>query len=237
VPAVELAPEVGTPLGTVIVTGGARGLGAAVVAAVVEAGGTPIVLDMRTPSAEAQHVVVDLADTRAAERAVGEIAARQPMHGCVACAGIDVPGPLTAIPGDVWERIVTVNLFGTAAVIRAALPSLEQARGRIVTVASTLGHRAVSDGSAYCASKFGVVGLTRALAAELRGRVGVTLLSPGGMDTNFFDDRAEQYRPADDVRLADPRQIADSVVFALSRPPGVEIRELVVTGPNEESWP
>jgi NAD(P)-dependent dehydrogenase (short-subunit alcohol dehydrogenase family) len=227
----------GVALGTVIVTGGARGLGAAVTAAVTHAGGNPIVLDMRKPAMEVPHVVIDLADTRAAERAVTELAAHQPLHGCVVCAGVDVPGAIDKIPGDEWERVVRVNLFGTAAVIRAAVPSLEQTGGRIVTVASTLGHRAVSDATAYCASKFGVVGLTRALAAELRGRVGVTLLSPGGMQTNFFDDREERYRPGPDARLADPRHIAETVVFALTRPADVEIRELVVAGPSELSWP
>ena len=69
-----------------------------------------------------------------------------------------------------WDRVVQVNLLGTAAVVRAALPALQASRGRIVTVASTLGLRALSDASAYCASKFGVVGLTRALATELRAR-------------------------------------------------------------------
>ncbi len=90
---------------------------------------------------------------------------------------------------------MAVNLLGTAAVVRAALPALRERRGRVVTVASTLGLRALSDASAYCASKFGVVGFTRALTLECAGEVGVTLLVPGGMSTPFFDGRPEQYRP------------------------------------------
>ena len=92
---------------------------------------------------------------------------------------------------------------------------------------STLGLKAVSDATAYCASKFGVVGFSRALAVETAGRVGVTMLIPGGMRTAFFDDRTEQYRPGPDAVLAPPSEIADAVVFALSRPPEVELRELV----------
>ena len=84
------------------------------------------------------------------------------------------------MPADDWERVVAVNLLGTAAVVRAALPYLERTNGKVVTVASTLGLRALPDATAYCASKFGVVGFTRALAAETAGRVGVTLLIPGG---------------------------------------------------------
>jgi short-subunit dehydrogenase len=132
---------------------------------------------------------------------------------------------------------VAVNLLGTAAVVRAALPWLRAVHGRVVTVASTLGHRAVSDATAYCASKFGVVGFTRALTAELKGEVGVTMLTPGGMQTAFFDEREERYKPPPDLELCDPAQVADAVVFALPRPPGCEVRELVFTPSNESSWP
>jgi short-subunit dehydrogenase len=107
----------------------------------------------------------------------------------------------------------------------------------VVTVASTLGLRALSDATAYCASKFGVVGFTRALAVETAGRVGVTLLVPGGMQTAFFDGRPSEYKPPEDAQLAPPDAVADAVVFALSRPPGTELRELVVCPSTEPSWP
>jgi NAD(P)-dependent dehydrogenase (short-subunit alcohol dehydrogenase family) len=130
-----------------------------------------------------------------------------------------------------------VNLLGTVAVVRAALPHLERSHGRVVTVASTLGLRALPAATAYCASKFGVVGFTRALALELGDRVGVTMLVPGGMKTSFFDGRPEQFKPGPDQRLNDPRDVAQSVVFALRQPPGVELRELIVTPAGEPSWP
>jgi NAD(P)-dependent dehydrogenase (short-subunit alcohol dehydrogenase family) len=132
---------------------------------------------------------------------------------------------------------VAEKLVGTAAVVRAALPFLERSDGRVVTVASTLGLRAVSDATAYCASKFGVIGFTRALAAETAGRIGVTLLVPGGMDTSFFDGRDERYRPGPDAQLNDPSDVADAVVFALTRPKGCEVRELVVAPSRDTSWP
>jgi len=106
-----------------------------------------------------------------------------------------------------------------------------------VTVASTLGLRALPDASAYCASKFGVVGFTRALMAETAGRVGVTLLIPGGMQTHFFDDRDPQYRPGPDARLNRPEDVADVVVFALRQPAGCELREVLVATSTESSWP
>jgi NAD(P)-dependent dehydrogenase (short-subunit alcohol dehydrogenase family) len=233
------APSPPAALGTVFVSGGSSGLGAAVVAAVTKAGGTPAVIDLLQPEdAGVAHVVADLSDSAAAAAAVDRLVAEVgPPDAVVTAAGTDACGPLAAVPVDDWERVVRVNLFGTAAVVRAALPHLEERGGRVVTVASTLGLRAVGDATAYCASKFGVVGFTRALAAELAGRVGVTLLVPGGMRTRFFDGRTEQYRPGPDAALNDPDDVAAAVLVALQQPPGCELRELVVAVSTEPSWP
>jgi NAD(P)-dependent dehydrogenase (short-subunit alcohol dehydrogenase family) len=225
-------------LGTVLVTGGASGLGAAIAEAVAREGGTPVVLDRRPPAGGLAHREVDLARSRDAEAAVRDVAEE---HGglaaVVTAAGTDACGDLLDVDPDDWDRVVLVNLLGTAAVVRAALPYLERSRGRVVTVASTLGVRALPAATAYCASKFGVVGFTRALAAETAGRVGVTLLFPGGMRTHFFDGRPEQFMPAADQELNDPADVAASVVFALRQPPGCEVRELMVAPATEPSWP
>src|SRR5215213_5394965 len=133
-------------IGTVIVTGAASGLGREIARAVEREGGYPVALDI----VEAEGIeteLVDLADGDAAEAAVGRIAERHGgIEGVVTAAGIDACGPL------------------------------ERSRGHVVTIASTLGMRALPDATAYCASKFGVVGFTRALAAETSGRIGVTLI-------------------------------------------------------------
>ena len=219
-------------------TGGSSGLGAAVVAAVNKRGGQPVVLDRVPPRAEVDHELVDLVDARAAELAVERVVDRLGgLEAVVTAAGTDRCGHLVDVPGPDWDRVVLVNLIGTAAVVRAALPHLAATRGRVVTVASTLGLRAVSDATAYCASKFGIVGFTRALAAETAGQIGVTLLVPGGMHTAFFDGRDEQYRPAPDAQLNRPEDVAEAVLFALSQPPGCEIRELLIAPSTEGSWP
>ena len=225
-------------LGTVLVTGGASGLGAAVAAAVEAGGGTPVVLDLLPPRNGYAFRQVDLAKPREAETAVREVADEHGrLDAVVTAAGTDACGDILDVDGDAWDRVVAVNLLGTAAVVRAALPALERSRGRVVTVASTLGLRAVPAATAYCASKFGVVGFTRALAAELGDRVGVTLLVPGGMRTHFFDDRPESFKPAVDQHLNDPSDVARTVVFALRQPAGCELRELVVAPASEPSWP
>ena len=221
-----------------VVTGGASGLGRATAAALAGAGWQAVVLDRASPQDGVAHEIVDLADGRAAEAAVRAIADRHDgIDAVVTAAGTDACGPLADVPGEDWERVVAVNLLGTAAVVRAALPWLLERRGHVVTIASTLGLRALPDATAYCASKFGVVGFTRALAVELQGRVGVTLLVPGGMNTAFFAGRTEQYRPPPDAMLNDPAEVAAAVLFALERPAGLAVRELVVTPAVEPSWP
>jgi NADP-dependent 3-hydroxy acid dehydrogenase YdfG len=196
------------------------------------------VLDRSKTDADFDQEVVDLGDRPATEEAVRTVSDRVGgLDAVVTCAGIDACGKLDDVRADDWDRVVMVNLLGTVAVVRAALPELKQRHGRVVTVASTLGLRALSDATAYCASKFGVVGFSRALAVETAGEVGVTMLVPGGMQTAFFDGRDEQYRPPPDLKLNRPEDVAATVLFALQQPPGCEVRELVVTPSVEGSWP
>ena len=233
--------------GTVLVTGAASGLGAAVARAVAQEGGRPLVLDRRPPDAdlldalgapETDCEVVDLADARAAEDAVRRVVEHAGgLDAVVTCAGTDACGRFDEVDGPDWDRVIHVNLVGTAAVVRAALPALLERHGRVVTVASTLGLRVLSDATAYCASKFGVIGFSRALAVETQGRLGVTTLVPGGMHTAFFDGRPDQYKPGPDAKLNRPEDVAATVLFALRQPPGCEVRELVVTPSVEGSWP
>jgi NAD(P)-dependent dehydrogenase (short-subunit alcohol dehydrogenase family) len=231
-------PAPSTP-GRVVVSGGGSGLGAAVVNAVLDAGGTPFVLDrdVRNVSA-AKALEVDVADRAAVTVAIAQAAeALGGLDAVVTAAGIDRCGKLEDVPADDWEKVIFVNLLGTVSVVRAALPYLKSSRGRVVTVASTLGLRALPEASAYCASKFGVIGFSQALAAETGAEIGVTTLIPGGMNTRFFDDRTEKYKPQDGSRLNDPAKVAQAVMFALSQPPGCEVRELLICHAEEGSWP
>ncbi|MDQ0827471.1 NADP-dependent 3-hydroxy acid dehydrogenase YdfG [Arthrobacter sp. B2I5] len=228
-----------TTPGRVLVTGGASGLGAAVVDAVLRSGGTPVVLDRDIRSVSGVKAFeVDVADRAAVEKAVREAAETLGgLDAVVTAAGIDRCGKLADVEATEWEKVIGVNLMGTVSVVRAALPYLKETHGRVVTVASTLGKRAVADATAYCASKFGVVGFSHALAAETGGEIGVTTMIPGGMKTRFFDDRTEQYKPQDDSRLNDPANTAQAILFALNQPTGCEVREMLICHEEEGSWP
>ena len=215
-------PTAANSPGRVLVTGGASGLGAAVVDAVLKAGGTPVVLDR------------DISTVSAVKEAAESLGG---LEAVVTAAGIDRCGKLADVEATEWEKVIGVNLMGTVSVVRAALPYLKASHGRVVTIASTLGKRAVADATAYCASKFGVVGFSHALAAETGGEIGVTTIIPGGMKTRFFDDRTEQYKPQDDSRLNDPANTAQAILFALNQPTGCEVREMLICHEEEGSWP
>jgi NAD(P)-dependent dehydrogenase (short-subunit alcohol dehydrogenase family) len=227
-----------TPLGRTLITGGASGLGAAVADAVAAAGGDPLVVDLEVAGSPHRAYRGDVTRTREIEALVARIAEEHGgLDAVVTAAGIDRPGRLDQVSGEAWESVIAVNLLGTAAVVRAALPSLVASHGRVVTVSSSLGVRAVSDATAYSASKFGVIGFSRALAAETRGSIGVTTLIPAGMKTRFFDGRSAQYAPGEDANLNHPANVANAVLFALSSPRGSEIREITVMHEEEPSWP
>lgn len=228
------------PLGRVLITGGGSGLGRSVAEAVAESGGTPAVIDRAVEEVETRYAcrTADVSDRSRLAEAVAELASELGgIDAVVTAAGIDSCGRLEDVDADAWERVIAVNLLGTVSAVRAALPYIEQSHGRIVIVASSLALRALPEATAYCASKFGVLGFARALAAETSGRVGVTTLLPAGMRTGFFDDRPEKYRPAPDAQLNEPADVARAVVFALQQPPYCEIRELVVCPEQEPSWP
>jgi len=235
----ETTATAATAPGRVLVTGGASGLGAAVVDAVLRSGGTPVVLDRDISTVSGVKAFeVDVADRAAVELAVREAAETLGgLDAVVTAAGIDRCGKLADVEATEWEKVIGVNLMGTVSVVRAALPYLKETHGRVVTVASTLGKRAVADATAYCASKFGVVGFSHALAAETGGEIGVTTMIPGGMKTRFFDDRTEQYKPQDDSRLNDPANTAQAILFALNQPTGCEVREMLICHEEEGSWP
>lgn len=223
---------------TVFVTGGAGGLGAAVVAAVAAAGGRPAVIDRVEPADGVPHAVADLSDWDAATDAVAALVEQVgPPDAVVTAAGTDACGPMLEVDPAAWRRGIDVNLLGTVAVVRACLPHLEERRGTVVTVSSTLGLRGADAATAYSASKFAIRGFSQALAAEYAGRVGVTCLVPGGMRTAFFNGREERFRPAPDQDLNDPAHTAATVLLALRQPVGCEIRELVVMASGEPSWP
>ena len=173
----------------VVVTGGGGGLGAAIAAAFAADAATLTLMGRtqatladtaevlrRTLGVDAGAEVCDVADPHSVARAFeSAVRARGPVHVLVNNAGYAAAGLFQETTLDEWRRVIEVNLTGTFLCTQAVLPAMLAAgEGRVINIASTAGLRGYTRVAAYCAAKHGVVGLTRALAAETK-RTGVTV--------------------------------------------------------------
>jgi len=179
---------------TAIVTGAGSGLGRAVAARLAAEGGTIACLDLigdavqetaRDIGGGARPYQVDVSDPTSVKEAVTAAARDLGRPSVVVtCAGIGKFANAADMPFEDWARIIGVNLTGTFLVVQAALPYLLDGGGSITTIASNAGLQGVPYGAAYCASKGGVVQLTRSLAAEFLSRgVRANCVAPGGIKT------------------------------------------------------
>ncbi|MBV9026994.1 MAG: SDR family NAD(P)-dependent oxidoreductase, partial [Candidatus Eremiobacteraeota bacterium] len=177
-----------------IVTGGSRGIGRAIAAALAERGARISVISRSapvvTPRVPGYVAQADVSIEEQVRRAFDECRrVNGPVDILVNNAGVAESSPLVRTTLETWNRTIGTNLTGTFLCTREALADMLAARwGRIVNVASTAGLSGAAYISAYCASKHGVVGLTRALAAELRaGEVTVNAICPGYVEGELFE--------------------------------------------------
>lgn len=224
----------------VLVTGGTRGIGRATVETFL-ASGARVAVNGRTPESTASAIAAlgendnlvaapgDVARPTDCEAIVG--AAIEGLGGLdvlVNSAGIAESGPIEAFDEEAWDRTLDVNLKGTFFCIRAALAALRESRGNIVSLASDAGLIGERDLVVYCASKGGVVNMTRAMALELAPDVRVNCVCPGYVDTDMVrrdgieqagDPAAEEQRLIDLAplkRMGTPGEIATAIVYLAS---------------------
>jgi NAD(P)-dependent dehydrogenase (short-subunit alcohol dehydrogenase family) len=230
---------------TVLVTGGARGLGEAICRDLADAGMRVLLADLpgsgaeevaaslRQGGAEARALAVDLQDAAQIESLFAGLDA---LDVLVNNAGTDITLSIEELDLGDWDRVLAVNLRAPFVLSKYALPLMKrQASGHIVNVVSTAAKRAWANASAYHASKWGLLGLSHALHVEARPHgVKVTALVAGGMRTPFLLDRF----PDIDVRnLQDPASVARTLRFLLTQPDETVIPELMVLPMRETSWP
>lgn len=184
-----------------VVTGGGRGIGAAIADELARLGGRVALLGRSVEELEAKarqirdahavHAIAircDVADEASVREAFAAVRGRMGDPGVlVNNAGQSVGIPFAETTREVWDRMLAVNLTGTFLCTREVVPAMVEARsGRIINVASTAGLKGYSHTAAYCAAKHGVVGLTRALAMET-AKQGITVnaVCPGYTDTDM----------------------------------------------------
>jgi acetoacetyl-CoA reductase/3-oxoacyl-[acyl-carrier protein] reductase len=210
---------------TVIVTGGGRGIGAAVMRKLAAAGATPVAIDLadaeRVPG---RFLKADVTDAEALQAAVARAADETGrLDAAVACAGINRDGVHWKMTAEEWSSVLAVNLDGSFHLLQATTPRLRaNGRGALVFVSSINGERGGFGQANYAASKAGVIGLAKSAARELgRFDIRVNVVSPGYIDTPMTKPL-----PAEILKLAESQsvlgrigradEVADAVLFLLS---------------------
>jgi NAD(P)-dependent dehydrogenase (short-subunit alcohol dehydrogenase family) len=234
---------------SILVSGGASGLGAALCRTFADAGASVMIADIHrdraqtvadavgNPEARVQAIQCDVGDPVSAAQAVDEtVRCFGRIDILINNAGTDVTSALEALTFQDWDRVIHTNLYGPFLLSKYALPHMKRGRrGHIVNIASTASTRAWPNASAYHASKWGLLGLSHALHAELRPHgIKVTAVIAGGMRTPFLLDRFPEIDPA---TLQDPLSVAKAVQAVLLLPDETVIPEIMVLPMRETSWP
>ena len=213
-----------------VVTGASRGIGAATAEAIAAAGAHVVLaardreaLDavagrIRDAGGEATPVPADVGGLKDVERLFAAVEPLGPLAALVCAAAVLMPAPLAETSPEIWEETLRVNLTGAFLCCRAAFTAMRSAGGgRIVNVASLSGVYATEKFpglTAYNVSKYGVIGLTEAIAVEGRGLgISAICVSPGAVDTEMLRRANPELRPG-----LTPDQVANLIVALLDSP-------------------
>jgi NADP-dependent 3-hydroxy acid dehydrogenase YdfG len=217
----------------VIVTGAGSGIGASLTRLLLSAGHNvvatgrhPEKLEKLRASCGAQEslttVTSDAGDWPANQRLVEDaIRAYGRIDAAVANAGYTTPGDIRTADPTLWHSMVLTNVLGPALLARATLPHLEASSGRFVIVGSVGGVKN-TPGNVYGATKWAASGLAENLRMSLTSSgIGVTLIAPGVVDTDFYPNGAPAIQLSADA-------VAETIIWALNQPEGVDINTIVV---------
>jgi len=153
-------------------------------------------------------------------------------------AGVGAYGPFLDLPVEDIEEMINVNVKGAIYAVRAALPHLLRSEAAdLVTIASEAGRRGLPNEAVYCASKFAQVGFTAALDHELRERgVRCTNVCPGGVATDFAMGHGRTREMPQLAGMMRPEDVAEAVLFVVTRPRSHRILEVAFRPVTETSW-
>jgi 2-hydroxycyclohexanecarboxyl-CoA dehydrogenase len=222
---------------TVIVTGGASGIGKAtalllaregarvIVGDVDEVGGQAVSAQAAVEGLALEFIAFDLTQTQSiAEFAAAARTCAERIDGLVNGAGWDRIQPFLENPPEMWEQLIAINLLGAVRLTRAVLDAMVPAQsGKIVNISSDAGRVGSTGETVYAAAKGGLIAFTKSLAREVaRYRINVNCVCPGPTDTPLFQRQPERMREAltraiPFRRIAQPEEIAEAALFFLGR--------------------
>lgn len=218
---------------TVLVTGATRGIGRELAALLADdwrvlVGGRDAgrVTEVVAALPDAAGFVCDLADERATADAAAGVG---PLDALVHSAGVVAYGASEQQPRAEWRRILELNVIAVSHLTALLLPGLRAASGQVVVVNSGSGFVASPHSGVYAASKFAVRAWADALREEERGRVRVTSIHPGRVDTDMQHELlAAEHRPYEPGKLLTARSVAESVRYALDAAPDACVESLSI---------
>jgi len=225
-----------------LVTGASGGIGAAVARGLHEAGASVGLLSRRGDDLGLERglgLACDVRDRAAVGAAADAVVERfGHLDVVVANAGLGAYGPFLELDPERLEAMIDVNLKGTLYTAAATLPHLiEAGEGDFVSLASVAGLRAFPGEAVYNASKFGQLGFTRALDHELRERgVRATCICPGGVNTDFAIGAGREHGDPELDGMLTADEVADVVLFTISRPRRMRILTASFRPMTEASW-
>jgi 2-hydroxycyclohexanecarboxyl-CoA dehydrogenase len=221
---------------SVIVTGGASGIGRATALLLAREGARTFIGDIdeeggRSASAEGvaaglavEFLPLDLTSAASVDSFVAAVHGHvEPIDGLVNAAGWDAIQPFLDNPPEMWDRLIAINLMGAIRLTRAVLPPMVAARaGKIVNISSDAGRVGSTGETVYAAAKGGLIAFTKSLAREMaRYSININCVCPGPTDTPLFQRQPERMREAltraiPFRRIAHPIEIAQTVLFFIS---------------------
>ena len=197
----------------VLVSGGARGIGAAV-ASRLGSGGWDVVVADRDPAPAGRSVICDVSAEAAVATLIDGIRATEGSLDALICnAGFNIRKPIADLSLAEWSSVLATNLTSTFLLVRAAEPLLRAANGAVVTISSTRAHMSEPNTEAYAASKGGLVALTHALAISLGPDVRVNCISPGWILTKGPPPTREEHAFHSAGRVGTPEDVAALAAF------------------------
>ncbi|MFU1792697.1 3-ketoacyl-ACP reductase [Paenibacillus azoreducens] len=233
---------------TAIITGAGKGIGRAIATALAKEGVNLGLMARTASDLEALKESLSKVYGVSVYTATADVSSRSEVEAAVSKlkeelgridilinnAGIATFGTVAEMDPEEWERIIQVNLLGTYYVSRAVLPAmLDQNSGDIINISSTAGEKGFATGSAYCASKFGIMGLTESLLQEVRKKnIRVVALTPSTVNTDLA--RTNNLSIGEEDRMMQPEDVAELTLAALKLPARVFVKSAGIWTTNPQ---